>query len=154
MVNRKSSDEGSAAHPYMGGGIGNQEEEGNGWQQINVLGEPIQPCSHDPLTGFYRSGCCETGDDDRGVHTICVIATEEFLEFSKSVGNDLSTPMPHFNFQGLKPGNQWCLCALRWVQALKMGAAPKVVLKSTHMRTLNYVSLDILKQYAIDWKDK
>jgi len=91
------------------------------------------------MTGFYRTGCCETGDDDRGVHTVCVILTKEFLDFSKSVGNDLSTPMPHFGFPGLKPGDQWCLCALRWAQAYSVGLAPKVLLRSTHKRTLNFV---------------
>lgn len=104
------------------------------------------------MTGFYRTGCCETGDDDRGVHTVCVVLTKEFLEFSKSVGNDLSTPMPQFGFMGLKPGMQWCLCALRWVQAYKMGRAPKVFLRGTHARMLNYVPLETLKEYAIDYK--
>ena len=121
------------------------------WQQMNVLGEELVPCSHsdEPVTGFYRTGCCETGDDDRGVHTVCVVLDEQFLAFSKSVGNDLSTPLPHFGFPGLKPGNQWCLCVLRWVQAYKMGCAPRVKLESTHARTLNYVSIEQLKEFAI-----
>ena len=112
--------------------------------QLNVLGKPLQPCSMDPLTGFYRTGCCETGDDDKGVHTVCVILTEEFLAFSQQAGNDLSTPNPYFGFPGLKPGDQWCLCALRWVQAWKMGVAPKVKLECTHERTLNFVALEVL----------
>ncbi len=116
----------------------------------NVLGDELQPCSTDPLTGFYRDGCCNTGGDDVGVHTVCSVMTEEFLEFSASVGNDLSTPQPAFGFAGLKPGDQWCLCAPRWQEALDRGQAPPVVLASTHMATLEYVTLDDLRAHAVD----
>ncbi|MFM7336884.1 MAG: DUF2237 family protein, partial [Actinomycetota bacterium] len=110
-------------------------------QQTNVYGEPLEPCNFDPVTGFYLTGCCETGGDDTGVHTVCAIMTAEFLEYSKSVGNDLSTPMPQYGFAGLKPGDQWCLCASRWQQAFEAGNAPKVKLRSTHTLTLEFVSL-------------
>jgi uncharacterized protein len=116
----------------------------------NVLGGPLGECSAKPLTGFFRDGCCNTGTEDRGVHTVCALMTQEFLEFSQARGNDLSTAMPDFGFPGLKPGDRWCLCAARWREALKAGAAPKVVLTSTHERTLDYVSLDDLKKHAID----
>ncbi|TNV75858.1 hypothetical protein FGO68_gene15166 [Halteria grandinella] len=119
-------------------------------QTLNVLGEPLESCSMDPLTGFTRTGCCESPPSDRGAHTVCIIATEEFLAFSKDAGNDLSTPNMYFGFPGLKPGDSWCLCAIRWVQAYKMGCAPKVRLRATHSRTLGYVSLTILRQYAVD----
>ena len=116
----------------------------------NVLGEKLQPCSENPLTGFYRDGCCNVGPDDLGVHSVCVRVTAEFLEFSKARGNDLSTPMPQFGFEGLKPGDQWCLCAARWKEAFDAHAAPRVVLRATHEATLEFVSLDDLKQFAID----
>jgi uncharacterized protein (DUF2237 family) len=116
----------------------------------NVLGGPLSECSAKPLTGFFRDGCCNTGAQDRGVHTVCALMTKEFLEFSQARGNDLSTPMPEFGFPGLKPGDRWCLCAARWREALQAGAAPKVLLTATHERTLDYVSLDDLKKYAID----
>ncbi len=116
----------------------------------NVLGGPLGECSAKPLTGFFRDGCCNTGTEDRGVHTVCALMTKEFLAFSQSRGNDLTTPMPDFGFPGLKPGDRWCLCAARWREALKAGAAPKVVLTATHERTLDYVSLDDLKKHAID----
>ena len=102
------------------------------------------------MTGFYRDGCCNTGRDDHGVHTVCTLMTREFLEFSRSRGNDLSTPMPDFGFPGLKAGDRWCLCAARWREALKAGSAPRVVLTATHERTLDYVSLEDLKKHAID----
>jgi uncharacterized protein (DUF2237 family) len=118
--------------------------------QRNVFGEPIATCSEKPLTGFYRTGCCETGPEDTGVHTVCVEATEAFLAFSKARGNDLSTPRPEFGFPGLKPGDRWCLCAARWQEALEAGAAPRVVLASTHEATLQIVQLADLKRYALD----
>ena len=119
-------------------------------QALNVLGQPLAPCSLDPLTGFYRDGCCNTGYDDTGIHTICVRVSREFLAFSKSRGNDLSTPAPEFGFAGLKPGDQWCLCAGRWREALEAGMAPPVVLAATHEETLAVVPLAALKRHAID----
>ena len=113
----------------------------------NVLGGDLQPCSQDPLTGFYRDGCCNTGAEDVGVHTVCALMTAEFLAFSKSRGNDLSTPQP--GFAGLVPGDRWCLCAPRWQEALEAGAAPQVVLEATHVGTLEWASLDDLKQHAV-----
>ena len=117
--------------------------------QTNVYGKPIEPCNFDPVTGFYRTGCCETGGDDTGVHTVCAIMTEEFLAYSKSVGNDLSTPMPQYGFAGLKPGDQWCLCAPRWQEAFEAGKAPKVKLRSTHTLTLEFISLKDLEAHAV-----
>jgi uncharacterized protein (DUF2237 family) len=116
----------------------------------NVLGGPLAECSAKPLTGFYRDGCCNTGGDDRGVHSVCALMTREFLEFSRGRGNDLSTPMPDFGFPGLKDGDRWCLCAARWREALQAGCAPRVVLAATHERTLDFVSLDDLKKHAAD----
>ena len=116
----------------------------------NVLGEPLQICSDKPLTGFYRDGCCNTGPEDTGVHTVCALMTAEFLEFSRSRGNDLSTPAPEFGFPGLKPGDRWCLCAARWKEALEAGMAPRVVLTATHEATLEIVPLGELKRYAVD----
>jgi uncharacterized protein (DUF2237 family) len=116
----------------------------------NVLGGPLGECSAKPLTGFFRDGCCNTGAEDRGAHTVCALMTAEFLEFSRARGNDLSTPMPDFGFPGLKPGDRWCLCAARWREAFQAGFAPKVVLTATHERTLDYVSLEDLKKHAID----
>jgi uncharacterized protein (DUF2237 family) len=101
------------------------------------------------MTGFYRTGCCETGGDDHGVHTVCAVMTNEFLEFSKSVGNDLSTPMPQYGFPGLKEGDRWCLCASRWQQAFEAGKAPRVNLKATHLHTLEFVNLADLERYAV-----
>ena len=119
-------------------------------QALNVFGQPLQPCGLDPLTGFYRDGCCNTGYDDTGIHTVCIRATAEFLAFSKQRGNDLSTPMPEFGFAGLKPGDQWCLCAGRWKEALDAGMAPPVVLAATHEETLAILPLSELKRYALD----
>lgn len=119
-------------------------------QALNVLGEPLAPCSLRPLTGFYRDGCCNTGYDDVGIHTICARMTKEFLEFSRSRGNDLSTPAPQHGFPGLKPGDQWCLCAARWKEALDAGVAPPVVLAATHEETLAIVPLADLKRHALD----
>jgi uncharacterized protein (DUF2237 family) len=118
--------------------------------QRNVFGEAIGVCSVKPMTGFYRTGCCETGAEDTGVHTVCVEATAEFLAFSKTRGNDLSTPRPEFGFAGLNPGDRWCLCAARWQEALEAGAAPRVVLAATHEATLQIVRLADLKRYALD----
>jgi uncharacterized protein (DUF2237 family) len=119
-------------------------------QQRNVFGEPIALCSAKPLTGFYRTGCCETGAEDTGVHTVCIEATAAFLAFSKAAGNDLSTPRPEFGFAGLKPGDRWCLCAARWQEALEAGAAPRVVLSATHEATLQTVQIADLKRFALD----
>ena len=116
----------------------------------NVLGGPLAECGSKPLTGFYRDGCCNTGHDDHGAHTVCALMTREFLEFSRSHGNDLSTPMPDFGFPGLEAGDRWCLCAARWREAFKAGNAPRVVLTATHERTLDYVSLEDLKKHAAD----
>jgi uncharacterized protein (DUF2237 family) len=116
----------------------------------NVLGEALLPCSDDPLTGFYRDGCCNTGTDDAGSHTVCARMTAAFLEFSKRRGNDLSTPRPEFGFPGLQPGDRWCLCAARWREALEAGVAPPVALLSTHAAALEFVSLADLKRHAID----
>jgi uncharacterized protein (DUF2237 family) len=119
-------------------------------QQMNVLGEDLQPCSYDPMTGYYRTGCCENRGDDPGLHVVCVVCTEEFLEFSASVGNDLSTPMPQHGFAGLKAGDQWCLCANRWQEAFEAGKAPKVRLASTHVSALEYSDLKDLQAHAVD----
>lgn len=116
----------------------------------NVLGEKLQSCSERPLTGFFRDGCCNTGPEDVGVHTVCVVATAEFLEFSKARGNDLSTPLPESGFPGLKPGDRWCLCAPRWREALDAGRAPQVVLAATHEASLEFASLADFKKHAID----
>ncbi len=114
----------------------------------NVLGTPLRACSYDPLTGYLRDGCCHTREDDTGSHVICARVTAEFLAFSKARGNDLVTPRPQWRFPGLKPGDRWCLCALRWKEALDMGCAPPVVLESCHERALDYVTLDDLKAHA------
>jgi uncharacterized protein (DUF2237 family) len=115
----------------------------------NVLGGELVPCSTRPLTGFFRNGCCETGPEDLGLHTVCAVMTAEFLAFSKAAGNDLSTPVPDY-FPGLKPGDRWCLCAPRWKEALDAGMAPHVVLESTHEETLAIVPLGVLKDYAVE----
>ncbi len=117
---------------------------------VNVLGGPLEMCSADPLTGFFRNGACDTCDEDRGSHTVCAIMTEEFLAYSKYVGNDLSTPNRAFGFSGLKDGDQWCLCAARFLQAYRDDAAPKVRLNCTHLKALDIVPLSILKECAID----
>jgi len=118
--------------------------------QLNVLGGPLLTCSDDPVTGFFRDGCCNTSEDDFGSHTVCVVLSEEFLAYSKAAGNDLSTPRPEFEFPGLKAGQRWCLCAARWVEAWRAGKAPKVSLNSTNQAALEIVPLDLLKQHAID----
>jgi uncharacterized protein (DUF2237 family) len=114
----------------------------------NVLGGELLPCSSNPVTGFFRNGCCETGADDPGMHTVCAVMTAEFLAYSKAVGNDLSTPQPAYHFPGLKPGDRWCLCAPRWKEALDDGKAPPLVLEATHEETLAIVPLGVLKDYA------
>ncbi len=118
--------------------------------KLNVLGEPLMPCSDDPVTGFFRDGCCNTDSSDFGLHAVCVRVTAEFLEFSRARGNDLTTPHAEFGFPGLKPGDQWCLCAARWQEALEAGAAPRVVLQATHAAALRVIKLKSLKEYAID----
>jgi hypothetical protein len=115
---------------------------------VNVLGQPLTPCSTDPLTGFFRDGHCNTCTADQGSHTVCAVMTAEFLAYSKYVGNDLSTPRPEFGFDGLRPGDRWCLCAARFLQAHDEGCAPDVALSSTHQRALDIVPLDVLKAHA------
>ena len=115
----------------------------------NVLGDELMPCSIEPLTGFYRDASCNTGPEDHGHHVVCAEVTEEFLEFSRSVGNDLSTPMPMYGFEGLKPGDRWCLCAARWQQALEAGMAPKVILASTNEAALEVCALEDLAAHAV-----
>ena len=119
-------------------------------QARNVLGEPMEMCCEKPLTGFYRNGRCDTGPDDLGVHSVCIRATKEFLEYSNSVGNDLSTPMAEYGFPGLQEGDRWCLCLARWKQAYDAGKAPQIYLASTHEASLELVALDILQEYAAD----
>jgi uncharacterized protein (DUF2237 family) len=116
----------------------------------NVLGEPLEICSMKPMTGFYRDGCCDTGQEDVGSHTVCAVMTAEFLDFSKSCGNDLSTPVPALGFPGLKSGDRWCLCAPRWQEAFEAGQAPRVVLRATHEGALAFCSLADLKRFAMD----
>ena len=116
---------------------------------VNVLGEALRPCSLDPVTGFFRNGCCDTCDEDRGSHTVCAIMTAEFLAFSKAAGNDLSTPRPEFGFDGLKPGDQWCLCAARFLEAYEAGRAPRVHLASTHRRALEIVPMEALREMSV-----
>lgn len=118
--------------------------------KLNVLGEPLLPCSDNPVTGFFRDGCCNTSKEDIGMHVVCVRVTRKFLEFSRFRGNDLSTPVPEFGFPGLKPGDQWCLCAARWQEALEAGVAPRVVLQATHAAALKVVRLEDLKKHALD----
>ena len=115
---------------------------------LNVLGDRLEPCSTDPMTGFFRNGACDTCREDQGSHTVCAVMSDEFLAFSKYVGNDLSTPRPEFGFQGLKAGDNWCLCAGRFLQAHDEGCAPKVKLQSTHQRALEIVSLEVLRENA------
>lgn len=119
-------------------------------KSINVFGEKLIPCSFQPVTGFFRNGCCDTNAADIGSHTVCVELTESFLAFSKSRGNDLSTPMPQWNFPGLREGDQWCLCAERWLEAYREGMAPKVHLKSTHKKALEVIPLETLERFAVD----
>ena len=120
------------------------------YKSINVLGTELKDCSCDPMTGFFRDGCCNTSKEDFGIHTVCIIATKEFLEFSKSVGNDLSTDNLQFNFKGLKSGDKWCLCALRWKEADKAGCAPPVLLESTHQETLKVIDIYQLQRFGVN----
>ncbi|MEO1000924.1 MAG: DUF2237 domain-containing protein [Pseudomonadota bacterium] len=117
---------------------------------VNVWGDPLVPCSTDPMTGFFRTGACETCAEDRGSHTVCAVMTGAFLAFSRSRGNDLSTPRPEYGFAGLVPGDRWCLCAARWLEAHEAGHAPRVVLGATHRRALEVCPLETLKPYAVD----
>lgn len=117
---------------------------------VNVFGEPIEECSAEPLTGFFRDGHCNTSEQDVGSHTVCVQVSESFLEYSRFQGNDLTTPQPDFGFPGLKPGDRWCLCAARWLQAQEQGMAPKVFLRCTHQRALEVIPMDVLRQFAAD----
>ena len=119
----------------------------------NVLGDPLQPCGSDPMTGFYRDGCCSSGPEDVGRHTICAVVTEEFLTHQRSIGNDLSTPMPQYRFPGLRPGDRWCVTAVNWLHAHRDGCAAPVVLAATHERSLEVVGLDVLRRYAVDVPD-
>ncbi|HRP96761.1 MAG TPA: DUF2237 domain-containing protein [Rhodocyclaceae bacterium] len=119
-------------------------------EQLNVLGGPLLACSYAPLTGFFRTGCCETSPEDVGRHVVCIKASAEFLAFSKARGNDLTTPRPEFRFAGLKPGDRWCLCAERWLEAYEAGVAPQVVLAATHRAALEVVSLEVLRSHALD----
>ncbi|MFT4538177.1 MAG: hypothetical protein ACI841_003040 [Planctomycetota bacterium] len=116
----------------------------------NVLGQPLKPCCTDPLTGFYRDGYCRTGRDDRGLHTVCTKVTAEFLEYSKRTGNDLSTPRPEFGFRGLRPGDCWCVCVERWVDAFRNGAACPIVLEATHFSVLEFVDMEDLQELAAE----
>jgi len=119
-------------------------------ESVNVFGEPLETCGSEPVTGFYRDGCCNTSADDLGSHTVCVLATKEFLEYSRFRGNDLSTPAPDFGFPGLQPGDSWCLCAARWLEAHQQGMAPRVFLKRTHKKALEIVPMELLREFAID----
>jgi hypothetical protein len=118
--------------------------------ELNVLRGPLEPCGTDPVTGFYRDGCCTTGPEDVGRHTVCAVMTQEFLDHQRSVGNDLSSPAPAYGFPGLHPGDRWCVVALRWLQAYRDGVAAPVVLASTHERTLDVVPLGVLREHAVD----
>lgn len=119
-------------------------------ESVSVLGEPLGSCGDDPVTGFYRDGKCNTCEQDFGSHTVCIEASKEFLEYSRFKGNDLSTPMPEFGFNGLKPGNTWCLCAARWLEAHSDKMAPRVYLTRTHEKALEIVPFDLLKKHAVD----
>ena len=124
--------------------------EGDPNVDLNVLGDELEPCGIDPMTGFYRDGCCSTGPQDIGSHTVCAVVTEEFLEHQRSVGNDLSTPRPEWSFPGLTPGDRWCVVAMRWYQAYQDGVAAPVVLASTHQRALDIVPIAALREHAVD----
>ncbi len=119
-------------------------------EPVNVFGEPLEPCSLDPVTGFFRDGCCNTSDDDEGSHTVCVEISQPFLEYSRFCGNDLSTPVPEFGFPGLTAGDRWCLCATRWLEAHQQDMAPRVLLTRTHQKALEVIPLELLRQYAVD----
>lgn len=115
----------------------------------NVFGLDLETCCDEPVTGFYRNGCCDTGPEDAGMHTVCVLITDEFLRFSKMAGNDLSTPMPEYGFAGLKEGDRWCVCLPRWVEAYKAGKAPKIFLSATHISALEHIDMEVLKEHAV-----
>ena len=117
---------------------------------LNIFGEELKECSCNPMTGFFRTGCCETSELDHGSHTVCTVVTQDFLDFSSSAGNDLLSPVPNTDFPGLVPGNRWCLCAPRWQEAFEAGYAPRVVLESTHQGALEFIKLEDLKKFAID----
>jgi hypothetical protein len=117
-------------------------------EQKNIFGETLITCGTSPMTGFYRTGCCETGPLDQATHTVCAVVTREFLEFSRNRGNDLISPRPEFGFSGLKPGDRWCLCASRWIEAYRAGVAPRIIPEATHEKTLEYISLDELIKFA------
>ena len=119
-------------------------------EQLNIFNEPLEACSFDPVTGFFRSGCCETSEQDTGSHTVCAIMTEEFLKFSKSKGNDLSTPVPAFDFPGLNSGDRWCLCAARWLEAYEAGSAPSIIARATHRRALEIIPMEVMKEFSLD----
>lgn len=116
---------------------------------LNIFGEPLKPCSNNPVTGFFRDGCCNTCAEDVGSHTVCAEVTAEFLEYSRFAGNDLTTPHPEFGFPGLRPGDRWCLCAGRWLQAVQQGRAPRVFLENTHSKALEIVPRELLEQYQV-----
>ena len=118
--------------------------------QLNIFNEPLEACSFDPVTGFFRSGCCETSEQDTGSHTVCAIMTVEFLKFSKSKGNDLSTPVPAFDFPGLNSGDRWCLCAARWLEAYEAGSAPSIIARATHRRALEIIPMEVMKEFSLD----
>ena len=120
------------------------------YEPINALGGPLEPCSTKPLTGFYRDGSCRTGKDNPGVHAVCIYATQKFLDYSKAAGNDISTPLPQYNFAGVKAGQSWCLSGPRFVQAVKDGKAPGIFIHSTHQAILQLIDLETLKKYALD----
>ena len=131
-----------------GSGGGRRGGEGRS-PSLNVLGGVLETCSIRPMTGFFREGCCDTGPSDLGSHTVCVVLTEEFLDFSQAVGNDLSTPRPEWGFDGLQPGDRWCLCASRWLEAYEAGSAPEVVLGATHARALEIIPIEALTARAV-----
>jgi len=124
-------------------------ENGRMADRTNVLGGSLECCCREPLTGFYRDGYCRTGPGDHGVHTVCIVATDEFLAFSQAAGNDLSTPMPAYQFPGLSEGDRWCLCAARWQEALEAGCAPPVVLEASHISSLEFIALEDLREHAV-----
>ena len=122
----------------------------NNQDQLNIFHESLEQCSCDPMTGFFRTGCCETNDNDLGTHTVCALMDKEFLQFSYNQGNDLITPMPEYDFPGLKPGDKWCLCANRWLEAFEAGVAPRILAKATNLKTLEIISMDKIRKFALD----
>ena len=122
----------------------------NNQDQLNIFHESLEECSCDPMTGFFRTGCCETNDNDLGTHTVCALMDKEFLQFSYNQGNDLITPMPEYDFPGLKPGDKWCLCANRWLEAFEAGVAPRILAKATNLKTLEIISMDMIRKFALD----